>query len=281
MQRIYQVFVQEQLALYEPDIRAGIDTILESAHEHGRDIRTQDEIWDELVDHVAIAPHGRLFVVIEDGALVAWLAAKIYVDGKRRNGCITWAWARTGCHVSRNVVERAEAYFRERECQAAYLGRSFLQTSFTRLMRRYGYEMSSIVYEKKLNGVDHVGIVGPPGGESGSDQAGRDAAAIPADDGAPAGATALGPAQPGDGGPDRRAAEHGDSDPTAASRVELSADDAGPAASGVGLAGGATVGTGAGLGSDGDGSGRSESGLDTGSGSEPGGPADPRAARAS
>src|SRR5262249_41529596 len=141
---------------------AGIDSILASAHEHGRDIRTREEIWEELQNHVEIAPHGRVWVVIEDGVLIAWLCGKIYVDGKRRNGCITWAWARTGCKVSADVVHHAEDYFRERECQAAYLGRSFLQTSFSRLMRRYGYELSSIVYEKKLNGVQHGVTVGPP-----------------------------------------------------------------------------------------------------------------------
>jgi hypothetical protein len=265
--------------LYEQDIRAGIDTILESAHEYGRDIRTQDDIWDELVEHIQIAPHGRLFVVIEDGALVAWLAAKIYVDGKRRNGCITWAWARTGCKVSRQVVEQAEAYFRERDCQTAYLGRSFLQTSFTRLMRRYGYVMASVVYEKKLNGVAHVDTVGPASRESGEHETGRDAEAISADDAAPAGATTLGPPEPGDGRTASEAPGDGDIDPDAASGVELPADDAGPAASSVGLTGGATVGTGAGVGSDGDGRGGSVPGLDAGSGSESGGTADERAAR--
>jgi hypothetical protein len=287
MQRIYPVQVVSQLELYEPDIRDGIDSILESAREHGRDIRTQDEIWDELVEHVEIAPHGRFFVVIEDGQLMAWLAAKIYVDGKKRNGCITWAWARTGCHVSRDVIVQAEAYFRERDCQTAYLGRSFLQQSFTRLMRRYGYTMASVVYEKKLNGVAHVDTVGPASREIGEDVSQRDDVAAAENDGAPPGADAFGPAQPGDGRTTGAAAGHGDIDADAASGVELPADDAGPAASSVGLTGGAAVPAvglrngDAGRGSDGDGAGRSESGLDAGSGSGSGGAADAGAARAS
>jgi hypothetical protein len=281
MQRIYTVLTPDQLSLYEPDIRAGIDSILASAHEHGRDIRTPDDIWDELVEHVEIAPHARFFVVIEDGILRAWLAAKIYVDGKKRNGCITWAWATPGCKVSRDVVMYAEDYFRERNCQTAYLGRSFLQTSFSRLMRRYGYTMASVVYEKKLDGESHGGIVRPPSGEVRSDEAGRDADPIPADDGAAAAATAHGPAQPGDGGSDGEPTEHGDIDPDAASGVELPGDDAGAAASGVGQSGSAPLGTASGVGRDGDGGGGSVAGLDAGSGSESGGPADERAARAS
>src|SRR5215813_8441920 len=259
MQRIYVVQTPAQLEVYADEIRSGIDTILESAHEHGRDIRTQEEIWDEIADHVAIAPHGRLLLALEDGELVAWLGAKIYVDGKRRNGCITWAWARSGCRVSRDMVSQAEDYFRERGCQRSYLGRSFLQSSFTRLMRRYGYEMASIVYEKQLEEVMHVGIVGPAGRQIGEDVGARDA-----------NADAEGPAEPSDGGPTGPAPEHGDIGPDAASGLELPGDDADAAAVGNGLSSGTPVPAigewSTGGGSNGNGSGRSESGLDPGGG---------------
>jgi len=288
MQRIYNVYTLAQLDIYADDIRSGIDAILESAHKYGRDIRTQDEIWEELLEHVRIIPHARFLLALEDGELVAWMCAKIYVDGKRRNGCITWAWARSGSLVSRQMIEQAEDYFRERGCQRSYLGRSFLQPSFTRLMHRYGYEMASVVYEKQLNEVEHVDSVGPAGREIGEDVGERETVAGPDDEGAATGTDAGGPTEPGDGRTDGPAAEHGDLGPDAAGGVELPANDAGAPAGGNGLSGSAPIGSEpavrlghAGSGSHGNGTGGSESGLDPGSGSESGGTADEGTARAS
>jgi hypothetical protein len=166
MQRIYIVPTLDALAVYAPEITAGIETILAEARERGNNHRSVAEVWEEIAEHVTIAPHARLFVALDDGVLVSWIAAKVYVDGKKRNGCITWAWAAPTSRLSRDMVRMAEAFFRERECPNAYLGRSFLQPSFTRLMRRYGYTLSSVVYEKHLDSeVTNVDSLRPPGGE--------------------------------------------------------------------------------------------------------------------
>jgi len=229
MQRIYPVQTVDQLALFGDEIDDGIESIIEGGRQHGQEKRTHEQIWEELVEHVTTAPHAKMWLVIEDGILKAWLCGKIYVDGKKRNGVITWAWAAPGCRVSQDVVLTAEAFFKERECQVAYLGRAFLQRSFTRLMRRYGYAMATVVYEKRLDEVAHGDSVGPAGREIRADDAvgkGRDQpeeSPVSADDADVRSAVA------GDRGPDGASAGDGDSGADTAGSLGAAGDGAGDA----------------------------------------------------
>jgi len=226
MQRIYAVQNVDQLMLYADELADGIAAILIGAREHGQDKRTPEQIWDELVEHVETAPHAKLWLAIEDGVLMAWLAGKVYIDGKKRNGCITWAWAAPRCQVSRKMIEAAEAFFRERGCQAAYLGRAFLQTSFTRLMRRYGYQMATVVYEKRLDEVQHVTAIGPVGREVGTDDA-EGQRGDPAGTGAiSADAADVRPSAAGDRGADGAPAGNSDSGADPAGDIGAAAADA-------------------------------------------------------
>ena len=143
-QQIHKVRTQAQIDCYRDEFRRGIETILKDTLV---DDQTVDDIYAQLTEH--LDQENGLWVVLDEGRLVAWISAKCYHDHDRKTACITWAYSTPRSRANDLVMETVEKWARAENCRAIYCARRMTRLrAFLRRLRHYGYEFECIVMAK-------------------------------------------------------------------------------------------------------------------------------------
>src|SRR5262245_25368165 len=147
MIRIYPIETHDQLAVIGPELRATLPSMQAEFD------RSEQHAWDDLIAYPDQHPYAAIWVALEDGRLVAWSGAKIYVDLPRTiTAAATWAWAAPGAGEAPGMLHRVmQEWARERGASALYAARRTRLPAYARWVARYGYQFDRVVFVHRLS----------------------------------------------------------------------------------------------------------------------------------
>src|SRR5262245_37054865 len=146
MMQVHRVTNLEQLNILADELR---DTLLEMEPEL---TRTVDKAWEDISHYFEQYPYAAIWVVFENSRLLAWSAAKVYVDlPSTTTVAVTWAWAATGAKdAPRRLHETICAWARERGASSLYAARRSRLDAYARWIARYGSRFDRVVFVHDL-----------------------------------------------------------------------------------------------------------------------------------
>jgi hypothetical protein len=149
MIRIYEIETPAQFDLLADELYA---TLPSMASEFEGD-KTVEEAWIDLKKYLEQRPHAGIWVALDDGALTAWSAAKVYVDLPNTiTAAVTWAWARAGARNAPSLLHHTMiAWARERQVIALYAARKTRLDAYARWVGRHGYLYDRVVFVHRLS----------------------------------------------------------------------------------------------------------------------------------
>ncbi|HKE87302.1 MAG TPA: hypothetical protein VKB50_26270, partial [Vicinamibacterales bacterium] len=148
MINIYEIETPAQFNLLADELRA---TIPSMAKEFELD-KTIEEAWVDLTKYLAQRPHAGIWVALDDGALTAWSAAKVYVDLPNTiTAAVTWAWARAGAGEAPTMLSDVMCVWARRHAATAlYAARRTRLDAYARWVERHGYVFDRVIFVRRL-----------------------------------------------------------------------------------------------------------------------------------
>jgi hypothetical protein len=148
---IQRLSTPSQLDVYRDDLLRTAQTILDETALAAK--KTAEQVYRELVEHLDGSSSKGVWLVLRDGVLLAWIAAKVYTDEGRLTAAVTWAWAAPGAEGwSAKALDGVVRWARRERATSIYCTRRTRLKAFARLMRRYGWRFEAAVFGQSLDG---------------------------------------------------------------------------------------------------------------------------------